>query len=346
MLERPTSFEIAQRAGVSQPTVSRALRGSPTVSEATRRKIETIARELGYTVDKNASNLRTQKTRTLALLLFEDPTPDDSAINPFFLTMLGSITRHCALRGYDLLISFQSMEGDWHLDYEDSGKADGMILLGYGNYEEYRWRLEQLSEKGAHFIRWGSMREGQPGLTLGCDNLLGGLEVTRHLISLGRKRIGFIGAAHSGFPEFEDRYLGYVQALEEAGLPVLPALQIEAVSSDEEGRAAMLALLDRGAPFDAVVTASDLIAIGAIQALGERGLSVPGDVAVTGFDDILAAGFTRPPLTTVAQEANAAGAKLVEALIGAIHNQPALSTPLPVRLVVRESCGSKGAPSA
>ena len=223
MLERPTSFDIAQRAGVSQPTVSRALRGSPTVSEATRRKIETIARELGYTVDKNASNLRTQKTRTLALLLFEDPTPDDSAINPFFLTMLGSITRHCALRGYDLLISFQSMEGDWHLDYEDSGKADGMILLGYGNYEEYRWRLEQLSEKGAHFIRWGSMREGQPGLTLGCDNLLGGLEVTRHLISLGRKRIGFIGAAHSGFPEFEDRYLGYVQALEEAGLPVLPA---------------------------------------------------------------------------------------------------------------------------
>ena len=67
---------------------------------------------------------------------------------------------------------------------------------------------------------------------------------------------------------------------------------------------------------------------------------------MTGFDDILAAGFTRPPLTTVAQEANAAGAKLVEALIGAIHNQPALSTPLPVRLVVRESCGSKGAPSA
>jgi DNA-binding LacI/PurR family transcriptional regulator len=341
MQDRPTSFDIAQRAGVSQPTVSRALRGSPTVSEATRRRIAEIARELGYTVDKNASNLRSQKTRTLALLLFEDPTPDESAINPFFLAMLGSITRNCALCGYDLLISFQAIEGDWHLDYEDSGKADGMILLGYGNYHEYRGRLEGLAAKGAHFVRWGSMQEGQPGLTIGCDNVRGGLEITRHLISLGRRRIAFLGAAHSGFPEFQDRWKGYVAALEEAGLSAVDEMQVDAVSSDEAGRAAMLTLLDRGITPDAVVAASDLIAIGAMKALAERGLSTPNDVAVTGFDDILAANFTRPPLTTVAQEANAAGAKLVETLIAAINNEPVTSSPLPVRIVIRESCGSK-----
>src|SRR3954453_8043973 len=128
MRDKPTSFDIAQRAGVSQPTVSRALRGDPTVSEATRKRIEAIAAQLNYKVDKNASSLRSRHSNTLALLFFEDPTPDDSLINPFFLSMLGSITRACAGRGNDLLISFQQLSGDWHLDFEDSRKADGIIL--------------------------------------------------------------------------------------------------------------------------------------------------------------------------------------------------------------------------
>src|SRR5687768_18443369 len=134
MHERPTSFDIAYLAGVSQPTVSRALRGSPMVSAKTRERIESIAQQLNYKVDKNASNLRCQHSNTLALLLFEDPTPDDSQINPFFLAMLGSITRACAKRGYDLLVSFQQESGNWHVDYEDSRKADGVILLGYGDF--------------------------------------------------------------------------------------------------------------------------------------------------------------------------------------------------------------------
>jgi transcriptional regulator with XRE-family HTH domain len=111
MAEKPTSFDIAFLAGVSQPTVSRALRGSPVVSLETRKRIEEIARQLNYRVDKNASNLRSQHSNTLALLLFEDPTPDDSQINPFFLSMLGSITRASARQGYDLLISFQQLPG-------------------------------------------------------------------------------------------------------------------------------------------------------------------------------------------------------------------------------------------
>jgi DNA-binding LacI/PurR family transcriptional regulator len=126
-------MDIAYLAGVSQPTVSRALRGSPMVSPETRRRIEEIAQQLNYKVDKNASNLRCQHSSTLALLLFQDPTADDSLINPFFHSMLGSITRACAQRGYDLLISFQQLSGNWHTDYEDSRKADGIVLLGYGD---------------------------------------------------------------------------------------------------------------------------------------------------------------------------------------------------------------------
>jgi len=129
---KATSPDIAHLAGVSQPTVSRALRGSPMVNEETRRRIQAIAEQLNYKVDKNASNLRTQHSGTLALLFFEDPTADESQINPFFLSMLGSITRACALQSYDLLISFQQLSTNWQADYEDSNKADGLILLGYG----------------------------------------------------------------------------------------------------------------------------------------------------------------------------------------------------------------------
>jgi len=105
---KATSFDIAQAAGVSQPTVSRALRGSPTVSTATRQRIEAIAKQLNYTVDRSASNLRSGKTRTIALLLFRDPTPDETEVNPFFLGMLGSMMGACAEHGYDLLVSFQN----------------------------------------------------------------------------------------------------------------------------------------------------------------------------------------------------------------------------------------------
>src|SRR5690554_2669517 len=105
--DKATSFDIAYRAGVSQSTVSRALRDSPLVSEKTRFKIQKIAQELNYKVDKNARNLRSRSTFTIALLLCEDQGTASSLINPFFLSMLGSITRACASRGYDLLVSFQ-----------------------------------------------------------------------------------------------------------------------------------------------------------------------------------------------------------------------------------------------
>ncbi len=340
MQEKPTSFDIAQLAGVSQPTVSRALRGSKTVSEATRRRIEEIARRLNYTVDKNASNLRSQQSQTLALLLFEDPTPDDSLINPFFLSMLGSITHTCAMRKYDLLISFQQESSDWHMDYQDSRKADGLILLGYGDYESYRWRLDRLVEQGAHFVRWGAVQAGQPGTTIGCDNVRGGTDVARHLLGLGRRRIAFLGTATEGCPEFLDRYRGYRLALEEAGLAPATPSPIEAINTEAAGHAAAMSLVDSAVPFDGVVAASDLIAIGAIRALQDRGLAVPADVSVTGFDDILAAGFTSPPLTTIAQDSHAAGELLVDTLLRAIQGQPTPSVMLPARLVVRRSCGA------
>src|SRR4249920_1651366 len=235
MHDKPTSFDIAFLAGVSQPTVSRALRGSPVVSLETRKRIEEIARQLNYRVDKNASNLRSQHSNTLALLLFEDPTPDDSQINPFFLSMLGSITRASARQGYDLLISFQQLSRDWQQDYEDSRKADGIILLGYGDYEEYRPRLVRLVAQGTHFVRWGPVLEDQPGISVGCDNLQGGYEVTRHLLAQGRRRIAFLGHATTHYPEFFDRYRGHKGALVDAHVASFSALQFNPTNTKHSG---------------------------------------------------------------------------------------------------------------
>ena len=340
---KPTSFDIAYRAGVSQATVSRVLRGSPLVNEETRKRVEAVARELNYKVDRRASSLRTQKSGTLALLLFEDPTPDESHINPFFLSMLGSITRAAARHGQDLLVSFQQLSEDWHSDYEDSMKADGLILLGYGDYEDYRHKLDALVERGTHFVRWGAVAEDQPGVSIGCDNVHGGRLAGQHLLACGRRRIAFLGHASSHYPEFLDRYRGCEAALAEAGAaPLDRALQVDAETSEEAGHAAALTLLARGQPFDAIFAASDLIAVGAMRALHDAGIRVPQDVSVVGFDDIPMARFAVPPLTTVVQDTSRAGQLLVSTLMQLVRDEKAESAMLPASLVVRRSsfvCG-------
>ncbi len=339
---KPTSFDIAYLAGVSQPTVSRALRGSKAVSLATRQRIETIARELNYSVDKNASSLRSQRANTLALLFFEEQTPDDSRINPFFLAMLGAITRHCSTTGFDLLISFQKMEDDWHVRYQDAHRADGLILLGYGDYTVYESRLEALVAAGTHFVRWGSVRADNIGTTVGSDNFAAGQLAGEHLLGLGRRRIAFLGQADDHYPEFADRYRGLCAALAGAGIAPDPALLVEAVSHEASGEAAANQLLARGAQFDAIFAASDLIAIGAMRALGAAGRTVPDDLAIVGFDDLPAACLTNPPLTTMVQDLRGAGELLVETLVAQVLGKKAPPATLPAKLVVRQSCGRQG----
>jgi DNA-binding LacI/PurR family transcriptional regulator len=249
--------------------------------------------------------------------------------------MLGSILRTCAARGYDLLTSFQQLSSDWHVDFEDSRKADGIILLGYGDYEVYRARLEQLERQGTHFVRWGSVELGARGTTIGCDNFAGGHDAGEHLIACGRKRIAFLGDASGHYPEFRDRYLGLCAALRSAGLPVDPGLQVDALTVEQAGYEATLRLLRREIAFDAIFAGSDMIAIGAMRALEESGLSVPDDIAVVGFDDIPTASFTRPPLTTIAQDYCRAAEMLVDALISQIAQEPADTALLAPRLIVR-----------
>ena len=337
---KPTSFDIAYLAGVSQPTVSRALRGDRSVSQQTRERIEKIARELNYTVDKNASSLRSQRSNTIALLFFEDATSDESNINPFFLAMLGSITRACANHGLDLLISFQRMEDDWHVRYQDSNRADGLILLGYGDYAIYSTRIAQLVKQGTHFARWGSVRSDTSGATIGSDNLGAGRLAGEHLLAKGRRTIAFLGHADERYPEFEHRYDGLCDAMRAAGMEPDASLQFDALTNEDDGRRAAAELIASGQPFDAIFAASDLIAIGAMRALTDAGMRVPDDVAIVGFDNIPAASLTSPPLTTIRQDVKGAGERLVETLLAQIEGRDPPGARLPTQLLERGSTSS------
>jgi len=339
---KPTSVDIAHLAGVSQPTVSRALRNSPLVSLETRQRVQKIAKELNYKVDVNARNLRSQTTNTLALLLFEESSVQNQAfINPFFLSMLGSITRATADQGYDLLISFQQLSDDWNAEYEDANKADGIIFLGYGNYTSYIKRISKLDEAGAHFVTWGPVIKDQPGLFVGCNNEQGGFLAADHLLSLGHKNIAFLGNESKDNPELRDRYAGYQRAHEKHSLKIQEKLHFRANFSEESGYQAANELVKSGVEFSAIACASDLIAIGAIKALREHGLRVPNDKAIIGFDDIPTAEHLAPSLSTIQQDTFEAGKALVDSVIRSINGEAAKSVLLPTKLIIRDSCGSK-----
>jgi DNA-binding LacI/PurR family transcriptional regulator len=340
-IENPTSRDIAEIAGVSQATVSRALRNSPLVREETRERIQQIARELNYFVNRNAAGLRTQQSNTIALLMFDETEGESAQINPFFLSMLGYITRSAASLGYDVLISMQQLSNDWHIEYQASRRADGLILLGYGDYMKYRAKLDALAEANTRFIIYGVLVDEQPGYSLGCDNLVGGLKATKHLLGLGRKRIVILGDTTERHPEFQLRRDGYRQALEGAGLAELPELVVPAEITEKDGQRAIAELLARGVEFDAVFAVADSMAIGAIQALHDAGLAVPGEVSVVGFDDLPRAAYVTPSLTTVRQNLRQAGEGLVNGIVNLIQGKDFESLQTEPELIVRESCGAR-----
>jgi DNA-binding LacI/PurR family transcriptional regulator len=294
-----------------------------------------------YSVDRSAAGLRSQQSRTLALLLFEDPTTDDSQINPFFLSLLGNITRFAAAEKYDVLLSFQQLSDDWLNEYEASNRADGIILLGYGDYGRMADRLRQLHDDGAHFTIFGATTPGLEGHSVGGQNKRGGELATRHLLGLGRTRIAFLGEVSEDCPEFKRRHKGYCSALKAAGLPVREELHMQTKNRETAGFDAVTSLLRSGVEFDGIFAVTDLIAFGALKCLRKSGIRVPVDVSVVGFDDLPAASYFSPSLTTVRQDTQLAAKALVTNLISMINGKPVKSQLLPLSLEVRGSCGGR-----
>lgn len=339
-VENPTSRDIADIAGVSQATVSRALRNSPLVRKETRDRIQAIARELNYFVNRNAASLRTHESNTIALLLFDDGSETDTRMNLFLMSLLNDIVRIAAGQGYDALLSLQQLSDDWHIQYQASNRADGLILLGYGDYMQYREKLTALTDANTRFMIWGPLIKDFPGHTFGCDNEDGGYQATRHLIGMGRRDIAFIGSQSRRSPEHGARHAGYRRAQREAGVTCNDQLRFSADNSERQGYQATVQLLESGASVDAIFAGTDLIAIGAMRALQDSGKHVPGDVSVVGFDDMPLAAYVSPALTTVQQNSELGAEGLVNGIVGLIKGKPVESSLMAPRLIVRESCGA------
>lgn len=338
-MKRPTSFDIAALAGVSQASVSRALSKPNSVSEDVRLRVFEAASQLNYKVDVNARKLRSKKMHTIALLVSDDIEQGDNPINPFFLPLIGSIIKYAGQKDVDVLISLQQQSDDWGGDYGFSRRADGIIFLGYNDYEAYLAKVATLREIGSPWIVFGPEMRDEPHLHIGSDNIDGSYQAVKHLINLGRTRIVFLGEATERHFEFVERYLGYERAHKEAGLVIDPSLTIDCFISREEGAAAISALLAKKKEFDAVFAVTDLLAIGAVQTLQKQGLNVPKDVSVVGFDDLWVCTCINPELTTVRQDTTIAARALVDALGRLIDGEEITQTRIPTQLIIRESCG-------
>jgi len=328
--------DIAQLAGVSESTISRALSGSKLINDATRERIQRIADEHGYKIDLRARNLRLQKTGTISVVFPLLHEAGQGISDPFFLEMLGYLADELSGRGYDLLlhkIGPQEPRGLSELLQEK--RTDGVLLIGQSTQHAL---LNELAEEYRPLVVWGAGIAGSHYVTVGSDNYGGGLQAVAHLIALGHRRIAFLG--EWSLPEIAARYAGYRAALTQAGIEIDPELEFRVPFEGQGAKHAISSFLDRGQVFDAVFAASDVMAIAAIRVFDQRGIRVPADVAVVGFDDIMLAGLYTPALTTVKQDIAGGARQLVASLFQRMGGEEPESTLLPTTLVIRGSCGA------
>jgi len=330
---RATSFDVAEEAGVSQSTVSRALAGDPVVSEATRLRVAEAARRLNYQVDRNAARLRTGKTGTLAVVVICRPGQDRKDVNPFTFALLGSTCAAASARGFETLVSFQSES--FNGLYQEQRKADGLIVLGstenLAGWDYFRER----AQSGDHIVCWGSPHDGLDWVR--SDNREGARLATRHLIEQGFTRIACISSETSPQRQFAERYQGYAEAMAQAGLAPRLAPFEEGLAREEQGQRAVAHLVSSGKPFDAVFAVCDQIALGALGELRARGFAVPAQVGLVGFDGIRDGAYSTPPLSTVEPDFQAAGTMLVDRLFAAIAGSDCDKRRVPVSLLPRGS---------
>jgi DNA-binding LacI/PurR family transcriptional regulator len=324
--------EVARRAGVSLSTVSRALSGSPLISEETRRVVRAAAEQLDYRVDAAGSSLRSGQTRTIGVVIPLSHAANQSFSDPFFLEILGAVADELSACGYNMLLAKVTDDpGKWITDVARGRRADGVIVIGQSLHHD------SLNRRGGEFptVVWGARIAGQRYVTVGSDNEAGGHDATAHLLSQGCRRIAFLGDPAA--PEVAARLQGYLRALAEARVEIAPNLQVPVRFGSDTAYHAISGLLSAGVEFDGLVACSDVFAMSAMRALTERDRKVPADVAVTGFDDIPFAVHTTPPLTTIRQDCRAGARLLVASLLRIIRHERAESVVIPTQLVVRAS---------
>jgi len=332
---------VAERAGVSQSTVSRALSGSAVISEATRQKVMSAAQEMGYFVDERAARLRRGHTGTLAVVVICKPGARARDVNPFSYALLGGICAAAAEQGLEVLVSLQADEEKLFGHYVERGQAEGLIVIGTtANRPAWDYFSDVgkvAAQTGAPVAFWGSPL-GDLDRVLS-DNETGAKAAADHLIDQGAKTLVCIGSLGSPQRQFAERARVFLNRAKERGIPA-GLIEIEpADARRDQGRLAAKKLLEEHSGCDGVFAVCDALAFGVIEELQTAGRAIPDDFRLVGFDGIPASEMTSPPLTTIEPDLDLAGRMLVEAVAGAMgegETHPKVQR-VPVKLVKRAS---------
>jgi len=326
--------EIAKLANVSKPTVSRALSNSPLVNERTRSHVLSVAAEHGYAVNRNAQKLRQKRTNTIAVSMDFHSHRANHISDPFMFDLLAGVSEALGDRNQDLLLCAPN-----HNDAAAFGQilnergADGFIVLGQGHREDM---LNEFAASGAPLVVWGAAAEDANYCVVGSDNFLGGQLAGRYFLEQGRRHFLFVG--DTTFREFRARREGLQSAVDESG----EAITVDDIAllgfSYESAFEAANRYLDvvEHRP-DAVFTYSDTAAMAFISAFRDAGIRVPGEVSIVGYNDIPAAQYFIPPITTIRQDTHQAGRMLAAKLMRIIDGEPARSAQIRTELIRRES---------
>jgi len=329
-----TITDVAHAAGVSKSTVSLVLQSSPLVAPETAERVRNSAAALGYVYNRRAADLRRESSNMIGMVI-------NDLGNPFFAEMLVGMERRLADAGYISLMAHTNER----LDVQDKVltsmheyHAAGVILCPA--FDTPQALLERTRQSGIPLVI--VVREPAAGSYnfVGADNERGTFEASRHLIERGHRRIAFLGRVGAG-PVYDFRRAGYERAMREDNLPIAPQWIIDIALTREGGREGIRQALAMHPQPSAAVCYNDVVAFGAMSELGEHGLLVGRDFALTGFDGVAAAAHTNPPLTTVDVGPGALGECAAEALLERLVNPDAPPTRrlIEPRLVVRQSSG-------
>lgn len=333
----PTIIDIAQLAGLSKSTVAMALKHSPLIKPETSARVWTAAQALGYVYNRSAASLR-QKTSNIVVLVIHDLT------NPFFVEMLIGAERILLDAGYLTLMAHTSERMDVQSKVLNSMRehnAAGIIMCpAFDTPHSLPSDLQAWSMPLVVVMR---PLDDEHCDIVGCANVSGMAEATRHLIALGHRRIGFVGRK-TGSNVSEQRVEGYREAMREAALPVRPEWVLDVPITAEGGRIGTAMLLAMEPPPSAVVCYNDAVALGVLNQLDTQGKRAGRDLAVVGFDDISGAAHASPPLTTMAVGPAHLGEIASRILLDRITGQSPPGKPtrhyaIP-KLIVRESSGA------
>ncbi|WP_404314528.1 LacI family DNA-binding transcriptional regulator [Prescottella equi] len=328
-----TSRDVARLAGVSQPTVSRALRGDPRVAAETRERVESAVAALGYVPSEAGRSLVTRMTKRVGIVVSD-------LTNPFYPHLIGPLHDELELHGYRMMVFTERSDSEVSVEQLVDGSVDGVVLLTSSLGSTLP---AELSRRRVPFV----FLNRETGVGMGdaavVDNELGGRLAARRLTELGHRRIaGIFGPETTSTGR--DRELGFRLTLADSGIGLLPALTRRGPFEFETGYRAFAELLDVDPRPTAVFCGNDVIAIGALNAARARGVDVPGDVSVIGFDDIPMAGWEAFRLTTVGHDldemAAAAARLLVERLGPGCRDAAPKRVVMAPRLIERATTGA------